>query len=222
MECFIVVTVLWVFSVCLHEFGHAITAYYAGDYTVRDKGYLTMNPLHYTHPFYSLLLPVIFLMLGGIGLPGGAVYIDRSLIRSRGWETGVSLAGPAMNFVIILWISLGFKTGLLRNDSEHLASVALGFLLQLQISAVLLNLLPVPPLDGFQAIAPWLPAELRERLYASSNLTSSLLFMLLWFVQPVNEAFWNLVGHISYVFGVNPYLGYVGFKAFRFWDHSGF
>jgi Zn-dependent protease len=221
-EVFIVVTVLWVFSVCLHEFGHAIAAYYAGDYTVRDKGYLTMNPLHYTHPFYSLLLPVIFMMLGGIGLPGGAVYIDRSLIRSRTWETWVSLAGPAMNFVIILWISLGFKTGLLRNDPQHLASVALGFLLQLQMCAVLLNLLPVPPLDGFQAIAPWLPTDLRERMYSWSNVTSSILFMLLCFAPPVYVPFWNLVGIISSSFGVDPEMGYIGFRAFRFWDHSGY
>jgi Zn-dependent protease len=50
MECFFIVTALWVFSVCLHEFGHAYVAYRGGDYTVRDKGYLTLNPLHYTHP----------------------------------------------------------------------------------------------------------------------------------------------------------------------------
>jgi Zn-dependent protease len=38
MEVFIIVTVLWIFSVCIHEFGHALAAYYGGDYTVRDKG----------------------------------------------------------------------------------------------------------------------------------------------------------------------------------------
>ena len=161
MECFIVVTVLWVFSVCLHEFGHAVAAYYGGDHTVREKGYLTLNPLHYTHPVYSLVMPVLFMMLGGIGLPGGAVYIERHLLRSRAWETGVSLAGPAMNVLLILLIGLGFKLGLLQNDPGSLASVSLGFLMQLQISAVLLNLLPVPPLDGFQAIAPWLPPRMR-------------------------------------------------------------
>ncbi len=72
MACFFIVTVLWIFSVCLHEFGHAIVAYYGGDTSVREKGYLTFNPLKYTHPVYSLLMPVIFMMLGGIGLPGGA------------------------------------------------------------------------------------------------------------------------------------------------------
>src|SRR5665213_1062440 len=114
MECFIVVTVLWVFSVCLHEFGHAWAAYQGGDYTVRDKGYLSLNPLKYTHPVYSVLIPVAMMMMGGIGLPGGAVYIDRSLLRSRAWDTWVSLAGIAMNLVMIFVISLLFKTGLLK------------------------------------------------------------------------------------------------------------
>src|SRR5204862_7804491 len=147
MECFIIVTVLWVFSVCLHEFGHALVAYWGGDYTVKDKGYLTLNPLHYTDPFMSIALPVIFMMMGGIGLPGGAVYIERHLIRSRLWETWVSLAGPAMNVPLILLIAFGFKVGWLTNDPGSMRSLALGFLLQLEVSAVILNLLPVPPLD---------------------------------------------------------------------------
>ncbi len=62
MECFIIVTVLWVFSVCLHEFGHAAVAFYVGDYTVKDKGYLTLNPIKYTHPVYSIVMPVVFMM----------------------------------------------------------------------------------------------------------------------------------------------------------------
>ena len=64
---FLVVIVGWIFSLCLHEFSHALVAYYGGDTSVRDKGYLTFNPLKYTHPVYSILLPMIFLLLGGIG-----------------------------------------------------------------------------------------------------------------------------------------------------------
>ena len=109
MEVFIIVTVLWVFSVCLHEFGHAWAAYAGGDHTVKEKGYFTRNPLRYTHPVYSLLLPVVFIMMGGIGLPGGAVYIERERLRSRGWDTWVSLAGPAMTLWVILALSLPFK-----------------------------------------------------------------------------------------------------------------
>ena len=213
-----IVTVLWIFSVCLHEFGHALVAFYGGDHTVKDKGYLTMNPLRYTHPVLSILMPVVFMVMGGIGLPGGAVYIEHHLLRSRGWETGVSLAGPAMNLLLIILLGLAFKLGWLQNDVESLASVSLSFLLLLQISALVLNLLPIPPLDGFQAIAPWLPAEMRERLFAFSSQGMWILFLALWFIPPVNNAFWHLVFSISDSLGVDRFLFFAGWKAFRFWE----
>lgn len=218
MDVFIIVTVLWVFSVCLHEFGHAWAAYRGGDYTVREKGYLTLNPLNYTHPVYSLLMPVVFMMMGGIGLPGGAVYIERHLLRSRGWDTWVSLAGPAMQLPLIILISLMFKLGWLQNDPGSLASVSLGFLLQLEISSLILNLLPVPPLDGFQAIAPWLPEDTREKMFAVSNQAIWILFLALWFIPPLNAALWNSVYFFCDLVGVDPYLGHIGWKTFRFWE----
>ncbi|MCW5551539.1 MAG: site-2 protease family protein [Verrucomicrobiae bacterium] len=222
MEVFIIVTVLWVFSVCLHEFGHAWVANMGGDYTVREKGYLTLNPLRYTHPVYSLVMPVLFVMLGGIGLPGGAVYIERHLLRSRAWDTWVSLAGPAMNLCFVTLISLGFKLGWLRNDPESLSSVSLGFLLQLQVSALILNLLPVPPLDGFQALAPWLPHDLRERLHGMSNYGMLILVAALWLIEPFNRVFWSTIFQISDWLGVHPYLGITGWRTFRFWEQGGF
>jgi Zn-dependent protease len=164
-------------------------------------------------------MPVVFMMLGGIGLPGGAVYIERHLIRSRWWETAVSLAGPAINVPMILLISLAFKLGWVANDPANLISVSLGFLLMLEVSAILLNLIPIPPLDGFQAIAPWLPAETRERLFAMSNQGQFILFAALWFVKPFNHAFWETVWFISSGLGVDPYIGWSGYKAFRFWEH---
>jgi Zn-dependent protease len=221
MEVFLIVTVLWIFSVCLHEFGHAWAAYRGGDTTVKEKGYLTMNPIHYTHPIYSLVMPVVFMMLGGIGLPGGAVYINRHLLRSRGWDTWVSLAGPAMNLPLIILIALGFKLGFLSNDPGNLASISLGFLLQLEVSAVILNLIPVPPLDGFQALAPWLPEDIRERAFAFSNQGMFILFLALWYIQPLNHGFWTLVFSITEALGVSRDLGFAGWHAFRFWErHS--
>ena len=51
----------WIISLCLHEFSHALVAYWGGDTTVKDKGYLTLNPLKYTDPLMSIILPLVFL-----------------------------------------------------------------------------------------------------------------------------------------------------------------
>jgi len=215
---FIVVVVMWVFTVCLHEFGHAIVAYWGGDYTVKEKGYLTMNPIHYTHPVYSILLPIVFMLVGGIGLPGGAVYIEDRLLRSRWWEMAVALAGLAMNLLIVILISACFRLGLLANDPGSMPSVALGFVLQLQIWSILLNLIPVPPLDGFRAIAAWLPSQDKERVLATSNISQWILFILLFYVRPVQQVFLGIVFYLSYMCGVDFSVMQNGWEHFRLFN----
>lgn len=74
LQVLIFVCVGWILSVCLHEFGYVIVAYGGGDTSVKDKGYLTLNPLKYTNINLSLVLPLFFLLIGGIALPGAAVY----------------------------------------------------------------------------------------------------------------------------------------------------
>jgi Zn-dependent protease len=213
MEVFLLVTAGWIFSVCLHEFGHAIVAYHGGDYTVKDKGYLTLNPLHYTHPLYSLVMPLLFLMMGGIGLPGGAVYIEDHLLRSKGWRTAVSLAGPAMNLVLIVLLCIPFWTGLMDQNFGP----AVAFLIQLEISAVLFNLIPIPPLDGFQAWAPWISEEVSHAMMANANMFNWLLFLFMWRVPFVNEFFWGVVFLFSNLLGIDSDLAREGFRQYQFW-----
>ncbi len=82
----------WIFSLGLHEFAHALVAYWGEDKTVKDKGYLTFNLFKYTQPGLSIILPLVFILIGGMGLPGGAVYINRSLLKSLVWYSFVSVA----------------------------------------------------------------------------------------------------------------------------------
>jgi Zn-dependent protease len=217
MECFYIVTVAWIFSVCLHEFGHAWIAYKGGDFTVKEKGYFTLNPLKYTDPVQSIVLPLVFVIIGGFGLPGGAVYIDRSLLRSRKWQTAVSLAGPAMNLVFVIIIGALFRFRVIQSDPGSLASVSLAFLLFLQVSAILLNLLPIPPLDGFQAVAPWLPEPVRAKGYANATVAQFALLVGLCFVPPVSHAFWGLVLSVTDWLGVERTLIGVGWRTYQFW-----
>ena len=211
---FIVVIVGWVFSLCLHEFSHAVVAYYGGDTSVKDKGYLTFNPLKYTHPVYSIVLPVVFLLLGGIGLPGGAVYIETWRLRSKRWESAVSLAGPASNLVlaILLAIILNFLPVSFSGIWPGLAFLAL-----LQVTAVVLNLIPVPPFDGYRALAPFLNRQLRFNIDQYSNIILMIVFVVLWYVPFVNDFFWLAVGWISLRLQIPLSLAMLGLSQFQFW-----
>jgi len=218
MICFITVTIFWVFSVCLHEFGHALVAYYGGDTSVEEKGYLTLNPLRYTHPIYSLLLPIVFLLLGGIGLPGGAVYINDHLLRSRRWRMAVSLAGPLMNVGLAIVLVMPLRLGWVDQSPDSVAAVSLAFLVLLQVSATLLCLLPIPPLDGFQAIAPWLSDSLRSKLMAQSGIFLLGLFVALWYIPAVGRAFWEVAWKAVSLLGADPQLAAAGWREFQFWN----
>ena len=211
---FTVVLIGWIFSLCLHEFSHALVAYFGGDTTVKDKGYLTFNPLKYTHPVYSLLLPLLFLVLGGIGLPGGAVYIETWRLRSRRWVSAVSLAGPTANLIlaIILGIILHFAP-----LTVHGIWPGLAFLAFLQISAVVLNLIPLPPFDGYGVIAPYLNNDLQMRMAETRGMLSWVVFLLLWYVPIIGNAFWGFVSFLAQFVGVPLYLAGLGFSLFQFW-----
>ncbi len=211
---FIIVIIGWIFSLCLHEFSHALVAYYGGDTSVREKGYLTFNPLKYTNPVFSILLPMIFLLLGGIGLPGGAVYIETWRLRSKKWESAVSLAGPAANLLLalVLGVILHFS-----HTTSTGAWPGLAFLALLQVTAFVLNLIPVPPFDGYGALAPYLGQGLRQMVSQSGTIIMLVVFFVLWYVPVVNTFFWSVVGYISTWLQIPVQLALQGLTLFQFW-----
>ncbi len=205
----------WVTSLCIHEFGHAFIAYLGGDRSVASAGYLSLNPLKYTHPVLSIALPVVFLLIGGIGLPGGAVYLNERAIRNDRWRSFASAAGPLGNLLFAAltgWPFLVFHGAPPFGDVRFWA--ALAFLVFLQITAVVLNLIPIPPFDGFGIIAPWLSIELRILANRLGMLPLLVLFFLLWQGGPVSSVFWNFVYGVTNVLNVPEYLVYLGQHQF--------
>lgn len=196
----------WVMSVTLHEFAHGLVAHWGGDYTIRERGGLTLNPLQYVDPVMSLILPAIFLLMGGVPLPGGATYVRTDLLRSRAWDSAVSAAGPAMNLLLFGLLSIPLMPGFgwipagVGWQEWTTAQKFVAAMCYLQLLSVFLNLVPVPPLDGFGIIGPYLPTDIRERLTAPP-LRSILFFgyfMLIWqapgFMRMIDSAMGAVMG----------------------------
>ena len=204
----------WIFTLCLHEFSHALVAYLGGDYTVREKGYLTFNPLKYTHPLFSIVLPLLFLVMGGIGLPGGAVYIERWRIRNPWMLSLVSLAGPLSNLLVA--VVLGLILRFFSIPVEYLPG--LSFLLVLQVSAVLFNSIPLPPFDGYNVLEPFLPEVIRRQVDGFRDIAIWVILLLFWFVPAVSSSFWESVFAVSTTIGVDWGMVIAGLERFRFWE----
>lgn len=211
---FVLVLGGWLVSLCLHEFGHAYTAWRFGDRDVALRGYLTLNPRKYTHPLLSLGFPVLIIALGGIGLPGGAVYLQTASMTRR-QQTVVCLAGPAMN--VVLGVALLVAVRLLFDPAHAVFWAGLAFLAFLQVTAVLLNLLPIPGLDGYGALEPHLSADTR-RAVAPAKQWGFVLLLLVLLAPPSNQWFFAVVYWVFDLSGVPAALSSLGGGLTRFWS----
>ncbi|WP_405521157.1 site-2 protease family protein [Streptomyces canus] len=212
---FLFVTGAWIVSLCLHEYAHARTALHSGDITIGAKGYLTLNPLKYTHALLSIVLPVIFVIMGGIGLPGGAVFIERDRIRGRWRHSLISAAGPLTNVLFAIVCTAPFWLNALDGVPPEF-SFALAFLALLQVSAAILNFLPVPGLDGYGIIEPWLSHDVKRQIEPFAPFGLLFVFALLW-VPQVNSVFFDLVHSVLNGLGVSEGEASIGWSLYRFW-----
>jgi Zn-dependent protease len=231
---FIFVIAAWLVILCLHEFSHALTAYRGGDHTVAEKGYLTLNPVRYGHPVLTLLLPLLALLLGRVPLPGGAVWIEGRLLHTRARDSLVSAAGPLVNVVsaVILLVTLNrlaprdLSTGVTSIDpftgaytiTAHTAFwAALSFIAFTQVSVAILNLLPIPGLDGYGVIAPWLPERWHRAIAPVQPYLLIGALLLLFWVPAVYTRFGEFTDWIMTSSGAPPGGSQLGYDLVKFW-----
>ncbi|MBV8965634.1 MAG: site-2 protease family protein [Mycobacteriaceae bacterium] len=204
----------WLVSLCLHEFAHAYMAWRYGDHDVAVRGYLTLNPLKYSNPLLSLGLPLVFIALGGIGLPGGAVYVRTSWMTPRR-RTVVALAGATVNAALA--VVLLAVTAVLADAHHAVFWSGMAFLGFLQVTAVVLNLLPIPGLDGYSALEPHLSPETQHALQPAKQWGFVILFILL-IAPPLNQAFFSIVYRLFDLSNVPSILVALGSHLTRFWS----
>jgi Zn-dependent protease len=156
------------FAITLHEAAHAYSANYFGDPTAAEEGHLSLNPLHHISLFGTILLPLLLVMLtlppAGYAKPV-PIEIDR-LRQPKLHSAYVAAAGPAANFVMGLgwmaaWVILLRVIGLDGSDffvKMAEAGVAINSVM------IVINLIPIPPLDGGGILMGILPDPVSRKL----------------------------------------------------------
>ncbi|MEP7328626.1 MAG: site-2 protease family protein [Betaproteobacteria bacterium] len=194
MDFSLATIVLWavpvVFAITLHEAAHGYVAKLFGDNTAQALGRVTLNPIKHIDPIGTILVPGLMLLTSKflVGVPfvfGWAKPVPvnfgnlRHPKRDMIW---VAAAGPAVNFAMaILWALFGRMTapsGAWVSDGLHqMSQIGIGINLVLMV----LNLLPIPPLDGGRIVTGLLPLP-AARVFARIEPFGFPLILLLLFV----------------------------------------
>lgn len=169
-----------IFSLSLHEFGHAQAATWLGDDTARRMGRLTVNPASHIDP-----LGLLMVVLVGFGYAKPVPFNPRNM-HQRWAQAAVAAAGPGMNFLIAVvavnLLALGAQsTGF---DLSREAVRTLTILAQINLLLMLFNLLPLGPLDGHYIMSWLLPPDLGRR-YDYFNARHGTQFFLVLIVLSV-------------------------------------
>ncbi len=178
---------LVIFSICFHEYCHAQVALWEGDTTARDNGHLTLNPLKQMGPFSLLML--VF-----IGIAWGQVPVNPQRMRRKISPLLVSLAGPFSNLLLyVVFTVLLYLTVILFKGTDHVTEAQNAvrlFMLGAVLNFVLFafNMLPAPPLDGFELFKYFSHSDLDRNPELVKGVMIGIIFLAIFFIEYVFAA----------------------------------
>lgn len=196
-----------IFAITVHEAAHGYVARHFGDMTAHNQGRITLNPLKHIDPFGTILLPALTLFLGGI-LFGWAkpVPVDFSRLRHPKQDMlWVAAAGPMSNLAMALLWALTLKISPAFSESIAVPLALMGQAgIAINVVLMVLNLLPLPPLDGGRIAVSLLPRELAFR-YARIEPYGFMILLLLLFTgvlsMIMSPLIYGTISMISRIFG---------------------
>lgn len=185
-----------IFAITVHEAAHGYVAKYFGDMTAFNAGRISLNPIKHIDPFGTVLLPALTIMLGGI-LFGWAkpVPVDFSRLRNPKKDMlWVAAAGPASNFIMAVFWVLVLKYAAFAPDTVALPlSLMAEAGVKINLVLMVLNLLPLPPLDGGRIAVSLLPHNL-ARSFARIEPYGFIILIILLFTGLLGSILQPLIG----------------------------
>ena len=197
------------FAITLHEAAHGYVARHFGDMTAHQAGRISLNPMRHIDPFGTVILPLLTLWMGGI-LFGWAKPVPVNFAALRHPKKDmlwVAIAGPASNLVMAMGWALIYKMGLMFPES-YFAEPMLGMAtwgIKINVVLMVLNLLPLPPLDGGRVAVSLLPHRQAFQLARVEPYGMLILIFLAitpvlsWVLSPLIGAVYKL---LSLLFGI--------------------
>lgn len=189
-----------IFSVIIHEISHGLMALALGDKTAKNMGRLSLNPLKHADFFGSLILPIItfFIFKWPIGYAKPVPIDPRYFKNQRQGMTLTSLAGPLSNFGLALLGVLLFKA-----ITDQAAAYIFQAFIIINMFLGLLNLLPIPPLDGSKVLMGIMPRKWLGTYYKNERYGIFIvLILVLLFPHYVSQFLWLIIGPILNLLGV--------------------
>ncbi|MFL5577079.1 MAG: site-2 protease family protein [Gemmatimonadaceae bacterium] len=222
LETILLVAPVLLLSVIAHEIAHGYAALSQGDPTAKQLGRLTWNPIKHVDPWMTVLLPALLLLTNGPVL-GGAKPVPVNPRNYRNYKRGdilVSLAGVAANLLIAICCALLMAlVGVAGRGSpagggvSALLQAMLFYGVWVNLSLILFNLLPIPPLDGSHVVKYLLPPAVSLQYQRIGFFGIVILIVLLntrllgWWMTPAIAVATSVLGALQHAGLLLPGIG---------------
>lgn len=190
---------VFILSITIHEFAHALIAAKLGDDTARSRGRLTLNPIKHADIIGTIVMPIAS-FASGIALIGWAkpVPVDRRKFKNIMRDDAiVSFAGPVSNFLLAILFFFLFMLIFKSNVSHYIVNL-FWYGVFFNIFLFVFNLLPIPPLDGSHILFDLFPNKLTAK-FINLGLYGSII-LLVFIYSPLWGYFMSLVNLILEMF----------------------